>query len=68
MMKPTKTGPSKVDPENVQPITKDQLKDSDKAELEAHMWRTDKATREGGSEWEPIKILLEGDWNSDKTN
>jgi hypothetical protein len=36
-MKPTKTGPSKVDPENVQPITKDQLKDSDKAELEAHM-------------------------------
>jgi hypothetical protein len=24
-------------------------------------WRTDKATREGGSEWEPIKILLEGD-------
>jgi hypothetical protein len=22
----------------------------------------------GGSEWEPIKILLEGDWNSDKTN
>jgi hypothetical protein len=34
---PTKTGPSEVDPENVQPITKDQLKDSDKAELEAHM-------------------------------
>jgi hypothetical protein len=32
------------------------------------LWRTDKATREGGSEWEPIKILLEGDWNSDKTN
>jgi hypothetical protein len=23
-------------------------------------------TREGGSEWEPIKILLEGDGNSDK--
>jgi hypothetical protein len=22
----------------------------------------------GGSEWEPIKILLEGDWNSDKMN
>jgi hypothetical protein len=34
---PTKTGPSEVDLENVQPITKDQLKDSDKAELEAHM-------------------------------
>jgi hypothetical protein len=34
---PTKTGPSEVDPENVQPITKDRLKDSDKAELEAHM-------------------------------
>jgi hypothetical protein len=32
-----KTGPHEVDPENVQPITKDQLKDSDKAELEAHM-------------------------------
>jgi hypothetical protein len=25
-------------------------------------------TREGGSEWEPIKILLEGDKNSNKTN
>jgi hypothetical protein len=25
-------------------------------------------TREGGSEWEPIKILLEGDGNSNKTN
>jgi hypothetical protein len=37
MTKATKTGPSKVDPENVQPITKDQLKDSDKAELETHM-------------------------------
>jgi hypothetical protein len=37
MTKPTKTGPCEVDPENVQPITKDQLKDSDKAELEAHM-------------------------------
>jgi DNA polymerase I-like protein with 3'-5' exonuclease and polymerase domains len=33
----TENGPSKVDPENVQPITKDQLKDSDKAELKAHM-------------------------------
>jgi hypothetical protein len=37
MVKPTKNGPSEVDPKNVQPITKDQLKDSDKAELEAHM-------------------------------
>jgi hypothetical protein len=37
MMKPTKTGPHEVDPENVQPITKDQLKVSDKAELEAYM-------------------------------
>jgi hypothetical protein len=25
-------------------------------------------TREGGSEWEPIKILLEGDESSNKTN
>jgi hypothetical protein len=25
-------------------------------------------TREGGSEWEPIKILLEGDEGSNKTN
>jgi hypothetical protein len=25
-------------------------------------------TREGGSEWEPIKILLEGDENSNKMN
>jgi DNA polymerase I-like protein with 3'-5' exonuclease and polymerase domains len=37
MTKPTKTGPHEVDPENVQPITKDQLKDLDKAELEAYM-------------------------------
>jgi hypothetical protein len=37
MTKPTKNGPSEVDPENVQPITKDQLKDSDKAKLESHM-------------------------------
>jgi hypothetical protein len=35
MTKPTKTGPHEVNPENVQPITEDQLKDSDKAELEA---------------------------------
>jgi hypothetical protein len=25
-------------------------------------------TREGGSEWEPIKVLLEGDGNSNQTN
>jgi hypothetical protein len=37
MTKLTKTGPSEVDPENVQPITKDQLKDSDTDELEAYM-------------------------------
>jgi hypothetical protein len=33
----TNNGPHEVDPENVQPITKDQLKDSDKAELKAYM-------------------------------
>jgi hypothetical protein len=32
-----KNGPSEVDPENVQSITKDQGKDSYKAELDAHM-------------------------------
>jgi hypothetical protein len=37
MTKPTKTGSHEVDLENVQPITKDQLKDLDKAELEAYM-------------------------------
>jgi hypothetical protein len=37
MTRSTKNGSSEVDPENIQPITKDQLKDSDKAELEAHM-------------------------------
>jgi hypothetical protein len=37
MTKPTKTGSSKIDPENIQPITKDQLKDTDKVELEGHM-------------------------------
>jgi hypothetical protein len=35
--KPTKTGPSEVDLENVQSITKDQLKDSNKVELENYM-------------------------------
>jgi hypothetical protein len=28
--------------------------------IEGPIWRT----REGGSEWEPIKLLLEGDGNS----
>jgi hypothetical protein len=37
MMKNTKTGASKIDPENVKAITKDQLKDTDKVEFEAHM-------------------------------
>jgi hypothetical protein len=32
--------------------------------IEGLIWRT----REGGSEWEPIKILLEGDGDSNKTN
>jgi hypothetical protein len=31
-------------------------------------WRTDTANQRGGSEWEPIKILLEGDVNSNKIN
>jgi hypothetical protein len=30
--------------------------------------RTDTANQRGGSEWEPIKILLEGDRNSNKMN
>jgi hypothetical protein len=30
------------------------------------MWRTDTANQRGGSEWEPIKILLEWDGNSNK--
>jgi hypothetical protein len=33
--KPTKTGPSEIDQENVKAITRDQFKD--KAEFEAHM-------------------------------
>jgi hypothetical protein len=37
MTKSTKNCPSEVDPENVQPITKDQVKDSNKANFEAHM-------------------------------
>jgi hypothetical protein len=37
MMKPTKSGPHEVDPENVQVITRDQLKDTNKAEFEAQM-------------------------------
>jgi hypothetical protein len=31
-------------------------------------WRTELATREGGSEWELIKILLKGEGYSNKTN
>jgi hypothetical protein len=31
-------------------------------------WRTDTANQRGGREWEPIKILLEGDGNSNKMN
>jgi hypothetical protein len=31
-------------------------------------WRTETANQRGGSEWEPIKILLEGDGNSNKMN
>jgi hypothetical protein len=31
-------------------------------------WRTDTANQRWGSEWEPIKILLEGDGDSNKTN
>jgi hypothetical protein len=31
-------------------------------------WRTDTANQRGGSEWEPIKFLLEGDGNSNKMN
>jgi hypothetical protein len=37
MMKPTKTVPSEIDPENIQAITRDQLKDTNKVEFEAHM-------------------------------
>jgi hypothetical protein len=36
MMKNTNTGASEIDPYNVQAITKDQLKDTDKAEFKAH--------------------------------
>jgi hypothetical protein len=36
--------------------------------IEQNLWRTDTANRRGGSEWEPIKILLEGDGDSNKTN
>jgi hypothetical protein len=31
-------------------------------------WRIDTANQRGGRQWEPIKILLEGDGNSNKTN
>jgi hypothetical protein len=33
-----------------------------------YKWRTDTANQRGGSEREPIKILLEGDGNSNKMN
>jgi hypothetical protein len=36
--------------------------------MKASTWRTDTANQRGGSEWEPIKILLEGDGNSNKMN
>jgi hypothetical protein len=39
-----------------------------KATLRHHHLRTDTANQRGGSEWEPIKILLEGDGNSNKMN
>jgi hypothetical protein len=37
MMKNTKSGTFEVDPDNVQTITKNQLKDTDKAEFQAYM-------------------------------
>jgi hypothetical protein len=37
MTKNTEIGAFEIDPENVQAITKDQLKDTDKAEFEAHI-------------------------------
>jgi hypothetical protein len=37
MTKNTKGGSSEIDPDNVQAITKDQLKDAGRAEFEAHM-------------------------------
>jgi hypothetical protein len=37
MTKNTKTGTSEIDPENVQAITNDELKDTDKVEFEAHV-------------------------------
>jgi hypothetical protein len=37
MTKNTKSGTFEVDPSNAQTITRDQLKDADKAEFEAHM-------------------------------
>jgi hypothetical protein len=32
------------------------------------IWRNELATREAGSEWEPIKFFLKGDGYSNKTN
>jgi hypothetical protein len=37
MTKPTKTGPSKIDPENAQVITRDLLKDIYNVEFKTHM-------------------------------
>jgi hypothetical protein len=37
MMKTMKTGASEIDPDNIQTITRDQLKDTDKAEFEDNM-------------------------------
>jgi hypothetical protein len=37
MTKTAETGASEIDPDNVQAITRDQLKDTDKAEFEGHM-------------------------------
>jgi hypothetical protein len=37
-MKATKTGPSKIDRENIKVITKDQLKDTDKAKAEFEVY------------------------------
>jgi hypothetical protein len=36
--------------------------------IEMMVWRTETANQRGGSEWEPIKIRLEGDRGSNKMN
>jgi hypothetical protein len=40
----------------------------DVRDFQCKSWRTNTAKQRGGSEWEPIKILLEGDGDSNKTN